>query len=52
MSPFCPEAAAWEIPATGPLSGANGALPWMVFVRDRKRLLSPFPNCRSKKYGP
>jgi SAM-dependent methyltransferase len=25
----------WEIPNGGPLSGANGALPWIVFERDR-----------------
>src|SRR4051812_34265251 len=31
--PFRPEAAQWEFPASGPLSGANGALPWMVFER-------------------
>ncbi|MBK8443443.1 MAG: hypothetical protein IPL35_08515 [Sphingobacteriales bacterium] len=32
--PFQPEAASWEIPSTGPLSGANGALPWIIFKRD------------------
>jgi len=25
----------WTIPQNGPLSGANGALPWIVFERDR-----------------
>lgn len=34
--PFNPEGD-WTIPATGPLSGANGALPWIVFVRDRRK---------------
>lgn len=33
--PFEPEAAEWSFPASGPLSGANGALPWMVFERDK-----------------
>jgi len=40
--PFEPEAG-WEIPATGPLSGANGALPWIVFERDRLRFERDFP---------
>ncbi len=35
--PFEPEAAEWTLQRTGPLSGANGALPWMVFARDRER---------------
>ncbi len=29
--------AGWEIPVSGPLSGANGALPWILFERDRKQ---------------
>jgi SAM-dependent methyltransferase len=33
--PFQPAAEKWEFAATGPLSGANGALPWIVFERDR-----------------
>jgi len=41
--PFDPQAAAWEFPASGPLSGANGALPWIVFVRDRERFAREFP---------
>jgi len=41
--PFHPEAADWSFPSTGPLSGANGALPWMVFVRDREKFEREFP---------
>lgn len=41
--PFLPGAASWRIPPSGPLSGANGALPWIVFVRDRTRLAGTFP---------
>jgi SAM-dependent methyltransferase len=41
--PFHPEAAQWEFPAQGPLSGANGALPWMVFARDRAVFEAEFP---------
>jgi SAM-dependent methyltransferase len=50
--PFQPEAAAWEIPAGGPLSGANGALPWIVFERDRQLLLSTFPQLRIEEIRP
>lgn len=35
--PFEPDAEAWRFETTGPLSGANGALPWLVFVRDRQQ---------------
>jgi hypothetical protein len=41
--PFEPQAATWEFPTSGPLSGANGALPWIVFVRDRARFEREFP---------
>jgi SAM-dependent methyltransferase len=40
--PFQPDAG-WTIPSTGPLSGANGALPWILFERDRERFHSEFP---------
>jgi SAM-dependent methyltransferase len=35
-------AAGWEIPESGPLSGANGALPWIIFERDRKQFGDQF----------
>jgi SAM-dependent methyltransferase len=35
--PFEPRAEDWSAPSGGPLSGANGALPWIVFSRDRDR---------------
>jgi hypothetical protein len=41
--PFQPDAATWSIAASGPLSGANGALPWIVFARDRQRFLREHP---------
>ncbi|MBW6534624.1 MAG: class I SAM-dependent methyltransferase [Mariniphaga sp.] len=41
--PFEP-GAGWTIPPSGPLSGANGALPWIVFERDKKLFESHFPN--------
>lgn len=33
----------WTIPATGPMSGANQALPWIVFIRDRQVFEKQFP---------
>lgn len=41
--PFEPEAPQWAFPSTGPLSGANSALPWMVFERDRAQFEARFP---------
>jgi len=41
--PFEPEAG-WELPPSGPLSGANGALPWIVFQRDQRQLQEAFPD--------
>jgi hypothetical protein len=38
-----PDAADWSFPAVGPLSGANGALPWILFERDRARFEREFP---------
>ena len=35
--PFLPDAAQWHFATSGPLSGANGALPWIVLCRDRER---------------
>ncbi|HOT28531.1 MAG TPA: class I SAM-dependent methyltransferase [Candidatus Ozemobacteraceae bacterium] len=45
--PFDPQAG-WTIPGGGPRSGANGALPWIVFMRDRPRLEREFPGLRLK----
>ena len=41
--PIDPQATHWEIPASGPLSGANSAMPWIIFERDRRRFESLFP---------
>lgn len=38
----------WEIPNTGPLSGANMALPWIVFQRDRVLFEAQYPQWRIK----
>ncbi len=42
----------WEFPSTGPLSGANGALPWIVFERDRVRLARDHPQWRVASLKP
>ena len=41
--PFDPKGN-WQIPDSGPLSGANGAFPWIVFIRDNKQFSKEFPN--------
>ena len=41
--PFVLDAPQWEFPSSGPLSGANGALPWIVFARDRSTFDRQFP---------
>jgi SAM-dependent methyltransferase len=41
--PFEPEIPSWEPPTSGPLSGANDALPWIIFVRDRLKFEQEFP---------
>jgi hypothetical protein len=41
--PFVPAAAQWEFLTTGPLSGANGALPYILFSRDRAQFELEFP---------
>ncbi len=40
--PFHPDASEWEFASSGPLTGANGALPWMVFQRDRDQFEREF----------
>jgi len=43
--PFEPQGG-WTIPSSGPLSGANGALPWILFERDRDIFREQFPEWR------
>lgn len=47
--PFAPEADAWEFPPSGPLSGANTALPWIVFSRDRDLFQREFPRLQLER---
>jgi SAM-dependent methyltransferase len=41
--PFEPDQREWSHNFGGPLSGANGALPWILFERDRQRFEREFP---------
>ncbi len=50
--PFVPAAAQWEFPASGPLSGANGALPYILFARDRAQFEREFPMWRIRTVEP
>ncbi|HDQ03387.1 MAG TPA: class I SAM-dependent methyltransferase [Deltaproteobacteria bacterium] len=50
--PFHPEEQKWEFESEGPLSGANGALPWIVFQRDRKQFEIEFSQLRISNIEP
>lgn len=50
--PFRPDARTWQFESTGPLSGANGALAWIVFVRDRARFDTEFEGLSLLQYQP
>jgi len=50
--PFVTNVPAWEFPSSGPLSGANGALPWIVFARDRAQFEREFPDWRIRSIEP
>jgi SAM-dependent methyltransferase len=50
--PFLPDAAQWHFEGAGPLSDANGALPWILFHRDRARFEREFPLWRIERVQP
>jgi hypothetical protein len=50
--PFETAAEDWSFPQQGPLSGANGALPWIVFERDRAVFEAEFPDLRIQRIQP
>jgi len=50
--PFHPESTEWDFPSSGPMSGANGALPWIVFERDRSRFEAEFPEWKIQAIKP
>jgi len=44
--------AGWEHQEQGPLSGANGALPWIIFIRDKQKFIQNLPNLKIKLIQP
>jgi SAM-dependent methyltransferase len=46
--PFNPQTKSWRFPSSGPLSGANTALPWIIFERDRLRFEREYPQWEIK----
>ena len=46
--PFDPEVQDWHFQKGGPLTGANSALPWIVFNRDRQKFEDRFPEWQIK----
>ena len=50
--PYDPETRAWNFESSGPGSGANGALAWLVFRRDRRLFATRVPRLRLDAYRP
>jgi SAM-dependent methyltransferase len=50
--PFLPDTVDWGFSATGPLSGANMAMPWIVLERDRIKFEAEFPELRVERIRP
>ncbi len=50
--PYSETAPDWAFQSDGPLTGANGALPWIIFQRDRKKFETLFPLLRLERYAP
>jgi SAM-dependent methyltransferase len=47
--PYDANAISWKFPSSGPLSGANGALAWIVFERDRAVFNAGYPGFRIER---
>ena len=50
--PFRPDSPEWSFSSSGPLSGANSALAWIVFHRDRQVFESEFPEFLTERINP
>lgn len=50
--PFEWNSSDWSFPEAGPLSGANGALPWIIFHRDHSQFESGFRELRIETIQP
>ena len=44
--PFDPDISDWGFPESGPLSGANGAMPWIILERDLPKFIEEFPQLK------
>lgn len=49
---FEPSSKEWNFDSGGPLSGANGALPWIVFERDRSIFEQEYPGLTVERIEP
>ena len=49
---FHPQAVEWAYSSAGPLSGANIAVPWIIFARDRDKFASAFPEFSVERIYP
>lgn len=49
---YCKKAKEWQFASTGPLSGSNGALCWIIFYRDLELFLNMYPQLRVTKIIP
>jgi SAM-dependent methyltransferase len=50
--PFLPRAEEWSFVSEGPLTGANGALAWIVFERDRAVFEREYPQFEIERIEP
>ena len=50
--PVAPEMRNWQFDSSGPLSGSNQALPWIVFERDKESFQSCYPQLHIFKIQP
>lgn len=49
---FDPSSSDWNVIGEGRMSGSNTALPWIIFVRDRKKFIKKFPNLKIIRVSP
>tara|TARA_R110002049_G_scaffold255328_1_gene430890 strand:+ start:369 stop:1136 length:768 start_codon:yes stop_codon:yes gene_type:complete len=47
--PFNEYSQNWDFDSVGPLSGANGALAWIIFYRDREKFEKLYPELKIRK---
>ena len=50
--PWNPDTDEWKFASSGPLSGANGALAWMVFERDLRKFEQRYSKLKLRRFVP